>query len=81
MLFPFTTSRARTNSASPCFTFEPGERDPVSLAEVHAHVVEKGLRAQVNVDGAHAIPYQQMPRRALGQLPKNGATTQAMADH
>ena len=60
MLFPFTTSRARTNSASPCFTFEPGERDPVSLAEVHAYVVEKGLRAQVNVGGLRAILYQQM---------------------
>lgn len=80
MLFPFTTSR-EDEFRFALFHFRAGERDPVSLAEVHAHVVEKGLRAQVNVDGARTIPYQQMPRRAPGQLPKNGATTQAMADH
>jgi hypothetical protein len=42
------------------FHFRAGEGDLVSLAEVHAHVVEKGLRAQVNVGGLRAILYQQM---------------------
>jgi hypothetical protein len=80
----FHTSRARTNSASPCFTFEPVSVIPSPLVKSMPHAVEKGLRAQVNVDGARAqFLYQQMGALggAPGQLPKNGAPTQAMADH
>jgi len=38
------------------------EGNLISLVEAHAHVFEKGLRIQVNVDGARAILHEQGER-------------------
>jgi len=57
---PFTTSRARMRSASPCLTFEPVRGDFVPFAETHAHVVEKGLGAEIHVDRVSPGLHQQV---------------------
>src|SRR4029077_4854245 len=46
---PFTTSRARMRSASPCLTLEPVRAISSPLLKTHAHVVEKGLGAEIHV--------------------------------
>src|SRR6185437_11145476 len=48
--------------------FRAGERDLISLAEVHAHVVHEGLGAEIDIDRIRPIFHQQMGDLFLAAL-------------
>src|ERR1700687_5023503 len=50
------------------FHFGAGHGDLVPLGKTHAHVVQKGFRAQVNVDGVRAILYLEVGNLLLAAL-------------